>query len=372
MSVKCRLILDAMEQLAPRRLAETWDTIGLQVGSPEQAVDCVMVALDISEATVAEAIEQKANLIISHHPAIFKPLSNIRTDCSQGLRLQTLLKHDIALFAAHTNLDIVPGGVNDVLARALKLTSLKGLRSLSKEQLVKLVVYIPESHVEPVRQSISEAGAGHIGKYSHCTFQTAGIGTFLPLEGSAPFIGEQGKLEYVPEYRLETIMPETIAQQVVSAMLEAHPYEEVAYDLYPLLNEGTAFSLGRIGELPGSALLGQLAAAVKSDLEADHIRIAGDVNKVISRVAVCGGSGSDLIADAVQAGADVLITGDIKYHEAQEALAAGLTLIDAGHFFTERPVVAVVAEYLRSYAALQNWELRVIVSTKENNIFQIL
>lgn len=372
MSVKCHAIMETMEQLAPSGLAESWDAIGLQLGSPEQDVECVLVALDVSASTVAEAIEHRANLIITHHPAIFKPLTNIRTDFPQGLRLQTLLKHDIALFAAHTNLDIVPGGVNDVLAHMLNLTGSKVLKAKSNEQLVKLAVFVPESHVEQVRRSVAEAGAGHIGNYSHCTFQAAGTGTFLPLAGTTPYIGKQGKLEYVSEYRLETILPEKLVPQVVRTMLAAHPYEEAAYDLYPMLNTGAALGLGRIGELPDRTSLGKLALAVKADLGASYIRIAGDAGKVISRVAVCGGSGADLIGEAVAAGADVLITGDVKYHEAQEALAAGLALIDAGHFFTERPVVAVLAGYLRSYAALHNWELRVIASTNENDIFQVM
>ena len=372
MSVKCRLILDAMEQLAPHTLAASWDAIGLQIGSPEQAVDCILVALDVSEATVAEAIAEKANLIISHHPAIFKPLNAIRTDSVQGLRLQTLLKHDIALFSAHTNLDIADGGVNDILARRLKLEGARILRASSWERLVKLAVFIPDTHVEAVRQAVSKAGAGHIGNYSHCTFQAAGTGTFLPLAGTAPYLGEQGKLEYVSEYRLETIMPEPIVKQVVAAMLAAHPYEEVAYDLYPLHNQGTGFGLGRIGELAEAASLRKLAAEVRDLLGAGYVRFAGDPQKNIVRVAVCGGSGSDLIDDAVQAGADVLITGDIKYHEAQQALSAGLGLIDAGHFFTEKPVVDALAGYLQNYAALRNWKLRIVASTSEKDVFQAL
>ena len=370
MPVKCSLILEAMENLAPRRFAEHWDAVGLQVGSPEKETDCVLITLDVSEKTVSEAIAQQAGLIITHHPVIFKPIAGIWTNLPQGRLLQALLQHDIAVFSAHTNLDIAPGGVNDVLAQALQLKQTQVLSESFKEPLIKLVVYVPETHVEQVRVAISEAGGGHIGNYSHCTFQTSGIGTFLPMAGTSPYIGEQGKLAYTPEIRLETILTEPLIKQVVNAMLAVHPYEEVAYDLYKLQNQQGNYGLGRYGVLSRPACLQDFAQHVKECLHTDTVRVVGDLKRFVSRIAVCGGSGAGLISEAVKAGCDVLVTGDVKYHDAQEAAALGLAVVDAGHFSTEWPVVASLAQSLQNYAERNSWNLRIATSNTEQDIFQ--
>jgi dinuclear metal center YbgI/SA1388 family protein len=364
--------MEAMEQLAPLRLAEKWDNIGLQIGSPDQDINRVVVALDATEATVEYAVAQGADLLIVHHPFIFQPLHSLRTDRPQGRILYALIKQEIGVYAAHTNLDIAAGGVNDVLAGMLNLEQVEPLTVSQSDRLVKLAVFVPETHSETVRQAITEAGAGHIGKYSHCTFQTAGTGTFLPLAGSNPFLGRPDTLEYAAECRLETIMPEKISKQVIDAMLGAHPYEEVAYDLYPLLNEGVDFGLGRMGKLPAPLRFAEFARMVKAILSAGHVRVCGDLNAEIVKVAVCGGSGSELISHAIAADADVLVTGDIKYHEAQQAVSGGLTLVDAGHFATERPVVQMIADYLKKCATAGNWDLHVMISEQDKDIFHAM
>ena len=225
MSIKCQVVIEAMEQLAPRRLAESWDNVGLLIGSPTQNINKIIVTLDVTPAVVDFAIQNSVDMIIAHHPLIFKGITNIRLDLPQGLLLSRLLKADIAVFASHTNLDITQGGVNDVLADKFKLVNTKPLTLTYTEKLFKLAVFIPRTHVEEVRSAIMNAGAGHIGNYSHCAFQTEGIGMFMPLSGTKPFLGKPGKLEYVPEYCLETIVPEGISKKVISAMLKAHPYE---------------------------------------------------------------------------------------------------------------------------------------------------
>lgn len=370
MPVNCRQIMDAMEIMAPGRLAAAWDNVGLLVGDPGQAVARVLVALDVTPELAAAAAADGVDMIVAHHPLIFRPLAAIRTDRRPDAALAALLRAGIAVFAAHTNLDVAAGGVNDVLAARLGLKDLRPLTAEHTDRLCKLAVFVPQTHAEAVRTAITEAGAGHIGNYSHCTFQTAGTGTFLPLAGTSPFIGRQGQLEYTAELRLETIMPESVRDRVVAAMLQAHPYEEVAYDLYSLNNPGRQYGLGRVGETERPFAAADFALMVKTALGAEHIRLAGPRDKVIKKAAVCGGSGADLIGAAAGMGADCLVTGDVKYHEAQQALACGIVVMDAGHYFTERPVVEAVAGYLRTTAQARGWELDILTDTAGGDIFR--
>jgi len=369
MSVSCKTLIEMMERLAPVGLAEQWDNVGLLVGSPDQMVSKVLVTLDVTLPVARYAAQHGYELIISHHPVIFKALTCIRTDTPQGEIMAKLLKHSIAVYSAHTNLDIAAGGVNDALAGRLQLQQIELLQITNEDKLVKIVVYTPSSHVEQVREALCEAGAGHIGNYSHCTFQTAGTGTFLPLAGTKPFLGEIGQLEYAAECRLETIVPQSLSKQVLSAMLLAHPYEEAAYDVYPLANSGVRQGLGRLGWLNRPREFQDFINDVKSALGIAHVTVAGNVNKVIEKVALCGGSGGSLIGYAVAAGADVLITGDIKYHEAQEAVAKGLIVVDAGHFATEQPVIAVLVEYLQNCSREAGWEIAIHSDVINQDVF---
>ncbi|MEL7632287.1 MULTISPECIES: Nif3-like dinuclear metal center hexameric protein [Sporomusa] len=370
MSVKCRDIIAGLEQLAPGYLVEDWDNVGLLVGSPEQTIHKVSVALDVDMAVISEAIAAGADMIVAHHPLIFKKISQLRTDLPLGSMLSALIKHGIAVYTAHTNLDSAPGGVNDVLARKLNLLAIAPLTTVYQEPLHKLAVFVPASHVEQVRMAMTEAGAGHIGNYSHCTFQTQGIGTFLPLAGTAPFIGEQGKLEFVEEYRLETIVAKSRRSEVIAAMLAAHPYEEVAYDEYVLKNSGLRHGLGRVGRLTEPMPLAEFIQKVKTALAVEAIKVAGPADAVINTVAVCGGSGASLIEAASKAGADVLVTGDVKYHDAQQAIAEGMVIIDAGHFATEQPVVESVVRYLTLCAGKKNWNVQIMASNVQQDVFR--
>ena len=369
MPVKCQTVIEAMDTLAPRYLAESWDNIGLLVGSPEQDIASIMVVLDATPETVAEAQREGVDMMIAHHPLIFTPLTSIRTDLPPGATLARLLKNDIALFAAHTNLDAVAGGVSDALANRLELGNLRPLTQGSGAQLLKLAVFVPESHLEKVRLAVTEAGAGNIGNYSHCTFQTAGTGTFLPLAGAKPFIGSQGRLEYAAEFRLETVLPAAISRKVVTAMIKAHPYEEVAYDLFALSNTVNVHGLGRLGELPAPLSVEGLVKTVKTALKVDCVRVAGSQFRQVQTVAVCGGAGGSLVRAAAAAGAEVLVTGDVKYHEAQEAQELGLTVIDAGHFATEFPVTDVILAYLEDCAHKGGWSVQIKTGTLNKDIF---
>ncbi|MDR3565171.1 MAG: Nif3-like dinuclear metal center hexameric protein [Negativicutes bacterium] len=371
MSVKCQTIIDAVHELAPLHLAESWDNVGLLVGCADQAINKILVALDVTPELALRATNEGVDMIIAHHPLIFEPLTSIRTDQPLGRTLASLIKADIALLAVHTNLDAAAKGVNDVLADRLGLRGKRPLVVSQQEKLLKLVVFVPASHSEEVRAAITGAGAGHIGNYSDCTFQTTGTGTFLPLPGTSPFTGQQGKLEYAPEIRLETILPATLSRKVVGAMLQAHPYEEVAYDLYPLENQSPATGLGRLGELAETMTFGEFAAKVKIALQADHVRAVGDSRRLVKIVAVCGGAGASVISQAAAAGADVLVTGDVKYHEAQAAQQMGLAVIDAGHFATERPAVDGIASYLKDCAARGDWSVTINTDILSKDVFQV-
>lgn len=368
--VKCQVVMEAIDALAPRALAESWDNVGLMAGSPAQDVHKILVCLDVSESLVKRAVQGGFDMIVSHHPLFFKPLKNLRTDLPQGRLLQLLLENRIAVFSAHTNLDIASGGVNDVLAELLGLENIQPFARTGEEELVKLVVFVPQAQAGLVREAIGDAGAGHIGRYSHCSFQTAGQGSFLPLAGTQPFIGEPGRLETVAEVRLETILPARLQHKVIKAMLKAHPYEEVAYDLYPLKNAGDVMSLGRIGQLPKARTVEDFARDVKRILPGDTVRLVCGGRKMIRKIALCSGSGAEFIAKAAYMGADAYVTGDVKYHDAQKAEQLGIHVIDAGHFGTEMPIVRVLAEKLAACAEQGRWNIAVEADAVSRDLFQ--
>ena len=365
MQLSVQTLMNTLEQLAPKRYAFEWDHVGLQLGSTQGIVTKIYVALDVNERVLEEAILMGADFIVAHHPFIFKPLSAIRTDLPHGKMIEKALRAGIRIFAAHTNLDIAAGGVNDALALRLGLMDTEILRIAGHESLEKLVVFVPQGHEDAVRSAIAQAGAGSIGNYSDCSFQSTGTGTFMPLEGTTPFIGRQEILERTAEIRLETIMSASIRTRVIRAMLKAHPYEELAYDVYPLLNENFTYGLGRIGYLSQAYSLMEFCQLAKEKLGVDAVRVTGQLDQLVKKVAVCGGSGSELMHAAKFAGADVLVTGDLKYHEAQDALALGIAVLDAGHDATERVIVPVLCDYLQTKLTTAGFHIEVIASTIE-------
>ncbi len=331
MFAKGQTVIQCFEQFAPKHYAVPDDRIGLQLGTLQKDVKKVLVALDVTDEVVNEAIEVQADLIIAHHAIIFRPLKHIQTDTPAGRLYEKLIKHDIAVYIAHTNLDVAEGGVNDIMAELVGLQDISPLESIHTESLSKLVVFVPKDHHEAVQSALFQAGAGWIGDYSHCSFNLEGTGTFMPREGTDPFIGAEGKLEHVEEVRIETIVPSSIQRKVIQALLKAHPYEEVAYDLYPMDLKGRTFGLGRVGRLEQSTTLEGLSERCKKVFDVPTVRVVGSLDRTIKKVAVLGGSGSRYIHHAMRQGADVLITGDIDYHTAHDALAAGLCIIDPGH-----------------------------------------
>ncbi|WP_342399311.1 Nif3-like dinuclear metal center hexameric protein [Weizmannia sp. FSL W8-0676] len=364
-------VIQLFEQFAPKKFAMDGDPVGLQIGQLNGPVKNVLVALDVLEDVVDEAIEKDAQLIIAHHPAVYRPLKNMATDTPQGRLIEKCIRHGIAVYAAHTNLDIAEGGVNDLLTEALGLRDTEVLSPLFEDKLRKLVVFVPVSHEEAVRTALGNAGAGAIGNYSHCSFSARGTGRFLPGKGTNPFLGEAGKLEAASETRVETIYPASIEKQVLASMFEAHPYEEVAYDIYPVVNEGRKFGLGRIGEIEREMALREFAEHVKKTLEVPALRVVGNLDEKVKKVAVLGGDGNKYFAEAKRAGADVFVTGDFYYHNAHDALALGLNVVDPGHN-VEKVMKKGVAAYMRKACREHQLDVRFIASEVNTDPFQFL
>ena len=321
------------------------DNVGLQVGDPLSRVRGILVALDVTGSAIEEAGRRRANMIVSHHPLLFHPLHAITPRNHVSRCAIALVRKRIALFSAHTNLDAARGGTSFALASALGLVVRDFLQTPAR-QMNKIVTFVPPTHVEAVARAMEDAGAGKIGAYDGCSFRTSGTGTFQGKKTSHPAVGRQGKREDVPEVRIEMILPRHKADAVIQSLPKAHPYEEVAYDVYPLENTSAEYGMGTIGSLRRSVTLRQFLATVRSALGAPALRWTGDPRSSVQKVALCGGSGSDLLPDAVRSGADVFVTADVRYHTYQEAEGT-IALVDAGHYETEIPVVASVVARLR-------------------------
>lgn len=366
-------LIQAFEDWAPKHLAFEDDRVrcGLQIGTLNKPVEKVMVTLDVLENVVDEAIEKKVDLIIAHHAVIFKPLKDMRTDRGQSKIAAKCIKHDIAVYVAHTNFDIAENGMNDLLAEKIGIENTEILAPTYHEQLYKIAVFVPESHAEGLRTAMGNAGAGYIGDYSHCTFNTPGIGTFTPQEGTNPYIGKQGELEKVDEIKIETITEEKELNLVISKMVKAHPYEEPAYDVYPLNQKGKAYGIGRIGEIASPLSLKDFAAKIKESFGLEGLRVVGNLDEKVQKVAVLGGDGNGFMKTAAVKGADVFITGDIYYHTAHDAILDGLNIIDAGHHI-ESIMKEAVREYLARFITEKKYETEIIVSEANTNPFTFM
>ncbi|MDO3377648.1 Nif3-like dinuclear metal center hexameric protein [Geoalkalibacter halelectricus] len=365
-------VVGQIHALAPAALAEEWDNVGLQVGDPAAEVRRLCVALDPSSAVVAEAVAAEAQLLLTHHPLIFRPLKNLTPTDDAGRVLLQAARSELAVLCAHTNLDRARFGLNDWLAETLGLEQCTVLQTAGGD-LFKLVVFVPCGYENAVASALFEGGAGHIGEYDQCSFRTVGSGTFRPGVHSNPFIGQVGGgRETVRELRLETVVPREHLARAVQRMVKAHPYEEVAYDLIPLHNRRLDVGLGRIGRLATAQSLDAFAARVRTALGCAAPRVVGDAECTVRKVAVCAGSGASLIGEAARQGVDVLVTGDVKYHEAQNALSQGLALIDAGHFATERILVPRLAEWLGQRFEERGWATEIMQARGEIDPFRMV
>jgi dinuclear metal center YbgI/SA1388 family protein len=332
--LKIKEIIDCIEAFAPVSLQEMWDNSGLLTGDPSTEATSAIITLDVTEQVVDEAINNGDNLIIAHHPFIFTGIKKVTGKSETERILIKAIKNNIAIYAAHTNIDVVKNGVSWMMARKLGLQHITTL-SKSKGLLKKLAVYVPESHAEAIRTALFQAGAGQIGNYDSCSFSTTGEGSFCGDETTTPFIGLPGELCLEKEIKIETVFPFYLQSRIISSMLKVHPYEEVAYDIFPLENQHGSIGLGVVGELSSPIKADEFLLFVKKMFSCEAIRFAGEGSKLVQRIALCGGSGSSLIAEAARAEADLFVTGDIKYHQFFD-LANQMIIADMGHYESEQ------------------------------------
>lgn len=332
--MKCKEIFNFIENWAPRGIAWEKDNVGLQVGSGENVLRNILLCLDLTEKVVDEAIKKKCNLVISHHPLLFRPINKIDFQSDKTSRIiSKLIKNNITAYSAHTNLDFTKNGVSFSLANKLGLKNLRFLKNLSSN-MFKLSVFVPISHVDKVADAVHSAGGGIIGEYSHCSFRTIGTGTFKGSQKSNPRTGKKLQVESVDEIKLEIIIDSFSSSRIISKMIDSHPYEEVAYDLSPLSNENVNYGIGVIGSLNTELSQAEFLKHTTRSLKIKNLRYTTGGKSKIKNVAVCGGSGSDLLPVAILNLADAFITADVKYHTFDDA-GGKILLIDAGHYETE-------------------------------------
>ncbi len=337
-------ICSCIEEFAPLSYQESWDNCGLLVGRPDQPVNKVLLTIDVTEAVVAEAVEQQAQMIISHHPVIFSGIKRLTGDTDAQRAIGLAIRNDIAIYAAHTNIDVAPGGVSHRMAGKLGLVDMQVL-SPQGSGLQKLVTYIPYSHFEQVREAIFRAGAGHIGNYDSCGYSAEGKGSFRALENARPFVGRHGELHTEPEIRFETVFPVHLGKRVIAALFENHPYEEPAYDIYALQNANKLVGLGVVGMLPAPVSEHHFLKKLKETFLVPAIRHTNVRDREICRVALCGGSGSSLLANAIRSKADAFVTADFKYHQFADA-GEDILVADIGHFESEQFTKEIFHELL--------------------------
>ena len=353
----CNNVVKYIEEWVPKEIAWKNDNVGLQVGSLNRELKNIMLCLELTEGVIKDSIKQKCNFIFSHHPLLFNPLKNIDTQNDKiSILVEKLIKNNITLYSAHTNLDFTKDGVSFQLAKKLKLNNIDFLVNLNSNQY-KVVVFIPGESVEKLSDKIFEAGGGKIGEYENCSFRTKGEGTFKGGRETHPYIGRKGKQEKTEEVRLEFIVNKWKLNSVISAINNYHPYDEPAFDVYQLENQNVNYGAGAYGNLIKALSQKDFLAVVKSKLNLKNFRYVNGNKKAVKKVAVCGGSCSDLINTAISKGADVFITADIKYHAFHDA-ANKILLIDAGHYETEIYALSEVQKRLNKFL-LSNKKIKV-------------
>lgn len=349
--MKIRELTAVLEQLAPVQYQEDYDNAGLIIGDPETELQGVLVTLDVTEEVIREAVSKGCNLVVAHHPLIFRGLKKLNGKNYVERSVILAIKNDVAVYAIHTNLDNVMNGVNFKIAEKLGLRNVKILRK-KKGTLLKLTVFVPEENAGDLLAALHKAGAGNIGNYSDCSFKTSGTGRFRPNEAANPAIGSKGALEEVQESRVEVMFPVHLKNQVLNDMYASHPYEEVAFYLHELENDNQEVGSGAIGLLPQEMTQEAFLAHLKSSMNLPLIKFTS-TPKNIRKVAVCGGVGSFLLGDALRAGADAFVTADYKYHEFFDA-EGRILIADIGHFesevFTKDLLVEIISKKITTFA----------------------
>lgn len=365
--------IQKFESFAPKYLAEAGDPVGLAVGTLKKPIKKMMVTLDVRPEVVQEAIEQHVDFIFAHHPPIFRPLKNLVTDDAQTKMYADLLKNDLTVYAAHTNLDAATNGMNTWLADELNLTETEILHVTRKLAYKKIAVFVPKENEEEVREALTAAGAGQIGpNYKDCTYTFEGVGRFTPVNQANPTIGEIDEPEHVAEVRIEVVFPEHLTQTIEKALFEAHPYEEPPYDLYTIENFVDEYGHGRIGKLAEPISVQEFAQKVKETFGVSGLRyVSPDKDKLIQRVAVCGGDAGRYYPDALNKKADVFITGDVYYHTAHDMLADGLSVIDPGHHI-ESICKPKLVELFTEWKSELEWDFDIIQSKINTDPYEFI
>jgi len=348
-------IIHVLERWFPLQLAEPWDNVGLLWGDDRTEAKAVLTCLTLTPDVAQEAIHEGAQLIVVHHPILFRPVQRITAATEEGKMLLSLAQKGIAVYSPHTSFDNAPGGINDLLCDRLGLESRRALRPANLPHY-KLVVFVPASHLEAVRQALFAAGAGIIGAYRECSFTVSGTGTFFGTESTQPAVGQKGRREEVAEHRLEVICPESTLERALQELRRAHPYEEPAVDVYPLRGLPGTGGAGRLGRLPRPMSPEQLAAHVCQALSLTGLELIASAATRIEWVAVSCGAGAAHLDDALAQGAQAFLTGEMRFHDQVRARQHGLTVLLAGHYQTERPGVEELARRLaQHFPGLRVW-----------------
>jgi len=363
--MKIKDVIQCIEEYAPLCYQDGFDNSGLIIGNAETQTNSALLCVDITEEIVDEAISKKINLIISHHPVVFSGLKKITGKTSTERIVAKAIKHDIALYAAHTNMDNITGGVNSKICEKLGMVDCKIL-SPRKNELIKIVVYVPESHSEKIRNAMFNAGAGNIGKYSDCSFSTKGKGTFKAGKNAKPFVGEKEKLHTVDEIKIEMIAQKNNLQKIKIAISENHPYEEIAYDIYNVENVFENVGSGMIGNLPEAITYDVFYKMLKDVFSLKIIRTTKPISKKIFKVAVCGGAGSFLLNDAIANQADIFVSGDFKYHQFFDTNDK-ITIADIGHFESEQFTTEIFCDIIKK--KLSNFAVEIAKENKNPIIY---
>ena len=361
-------IVSAIERLLPPGLAQSWDNVGLLLGDPDADAKRLLVTIDTTAAVVAEARRLKVGLIVAYHPIIWDGLKRI-TAGGPTAGVYALIRSGIGVYSIHTSLDVIAGGVNDALAEAVGLVDAEAIGDFVDDPAgprYKVVVFVPATDLVKVAEALYRAGAGQIGHYSHCGFQTAGTGTFLPLEGAHPAIGLRGRLETVQEVKLETVVSADKVAPVIAAMRKAHPYETPAFDVFRHHDVERRFGLGRMGRLPAPAGLDALLRRVRAATGAKAVGIVGRQDRLVKKAAVCAGSCGRILHAVIAAGCDLYLTGELKHHEALAAQEAGMTAACLSHSVSERFALKKLTRELKK--ALPSVTIR--QSTKDADPFE--
>lgn len=369
--MRLREFIEEFERRYPKQWALQSDKVGLLCGDLNRGVEKILIALDISNAVLSEAAENGYDLIIAHHPLTRNDFLKIdATDRIEG-KIYYAIQNDIAIYSAHTNLDFAPDGTSAILAEMLGVKAETYIEDKCEERLYKLVIYVPKEHFEGFRKVLLDIGVGHIGDYSHCSFSSSGEGTFFPLAGASPYIGEVGKFEKTAEFRFETIVPHHLLNDAIGIIRNHHPYEEPAFDIYPLANDKVKGGFGIIGLFETTIRLSDVVERCRDKLLTNAVRYIGDGERFVRRAAVLGGSGDAVIDNIISSAVDVFITGEISHHSAIALIDAGLTAVLPGHFATEWILLPRIREVTNEICDLFSAKAIIKISDAEQPMFNI-